>query len=708
MALSGSTVVGGAVVMIGGDLTDLIAAEQQAKAITVRIGQMKAAAGIGGGTVGGIGGGMGPGAQWMTGGIMPSGTGAVALGGGMGTATAGPGMSAMDAAFRRLAASGTAASAAIDRMALAADNAANSLAGVMGAGGGTGTSGSGGSGGSGTGRAGGTRRTPNLFSVRGLASKLGIGITGVFAALEGIKIASAYAHVADTEAHPERTRDAMSMGSKYGIEGNSVLSGVASQTDALSNQKATREVFESIPLVGTLVKFTHALDGSTQAIEENAKRLQRVAQLNEKSIAMIDAGAVAHAEEHGKEGAGKLQSLEQEWRAANAHVRESVKTGDQDQIDEAVAARKITQDNIRDQVAKIKAQRLAREGDGTAENPGTESILADATRHRIWSTEEQSKIAHLKAIGSDPAQIYEAHKRQILDSQQAAREESGAAYDTQYAGATTLEKHNLQMKHRREIRATQAKNDAELSELDDRRLEEKQTADRESSIAAAGAGAARLRQGGRQYAAEELTRRAHYEADLEKTTDPGLRKAKGDEFYAGVAERKQIEGRRKHDVMEKYQMDLNELAYTTGINAHTGEAVWGHQHGIDAMHLYSGIQHDIRDARAGDEQTMARKAGVAKLDQAIYKLNAVGGGAFGITTKRNMIVGDPLDLSGEARDRAAAEKQLQDDKKKVQAGLDAANGAKPNLPGDTGWWANALTALQTIATTIGSMTAQAG
>ncbi len=139
----------------------------------------------------------------------------------------------------------------------------------------------------------------NPFSERGFARLVGSG-AAVYGGTEALNLMTglvdAY-HAGDPAHVARRVRDMQTDSMTFSASSDSTLrhSGQAS-ADVDSSLKAL-QAFEAIPFLGSLVKFTAALDGTSDRLEQSQKEIARAT------------ASYVHLREHNEEGMGRLAKI---------------------------------------------------------------------------------------------------------------------------------------------------------------------------------------------------------------------------------------------------------------------------------------------------------------------------------------------------------------------------------------------------------------
>lgn len=154
----------------------------------------------------------------------------------------------------------------------------------------------------------------NPLGPRGLARMLGSGVAA-YGALEAINVTTGLLNASDTARHPERQlREMEHFGSMHNAGDDPFMHEQAKTMASQAAGKEMREAFETIPVIGSLAKFSEAVLGSARAAESAEKTTRRITEGHEAVLKTRDANDTRGVEQTGDNRAALLKQQADERR----------------------------------------------------------------------------------------------------------------------------------------------------------------------------------------------------------------------------------------------------------------------------------------------------------------------------------------------------------------------------------------------------------
>ena len=641
-SLGNAEVIGGGVVTISGDLSGLRGAEAEARAITNRINSMFAKVQIGNSAgAGGMGGMAMPGyAGHPLGGMARNYGGGWNFGGSF-RGNAIPAMGGMNAA----AGGGQQIVSSNNQLV----NAINQLTQSIRSGSDGGSGGGSGGGGGGRSGSGGGLGLKNLFSARGLSAGLGLSMTGIFAAIEALKVGGEFAVASNIEAHPERLLRSMNEGAQHSAYADSYLRGQAQASASNEGSQTRLQAVESIPLAGTLVKFVDDLNGVSIELKEQAKVIQDNIAAHQRSTAELDKRVIQAATESGdpREAARARasQEIERLTIEARAHpddpaAQEALRAAQRHYTD---IDRPIASAQFGSQAAGVGNYNAQRFNESRAVITSAEADASAKGREDTMST----------LAKQHQASLYQFAGQEAARSQKYNEDTSTPLYQTSPA-----ERHRVTEEYRSDRDKAKSERFAEeIRYKASQEAEQYRVAKQAVPMADTQAQAARLRSQRRYFEADQLVIAQQQRQKLDITPNSAEANALGRQYQAQNAEARIKEGFRRQDILTGAEESLTSDKYLMKNMGLSSQAVYNTS---DAM-------RKIRDAEPFARGAI-RAAELSKLKRQQYEMNPIQGGDFGIQATAAQVVGDPYDLSGRAADMAEANKRYGKAKHQIEGG----------------------------------------
>jgi hypothetical protein len=137
-------------------------------------------------------------------------------------------------------------------------------------------------GGGGYGGYGGNIRAANMFSVRGLAARLGVPLAAAYAASESLRLSASLVEANETASHPERIlRQFDHVGSQFTAANDPVMRQLSVGIAQISGREQTQAAFEAIPILGSAFRLAASASGFHGELEDEKFQATRAAQSNE-------------------------------------------------------------------------------------------------------------------------------------------------------------------------------------------------------------------------------------------------------------------------------------------------------------------------------------------------------------------------------------------------------------------------------------------
>lgn len=543
----------------------------------------------------------------------------------------------------------------------------------------------------------------NLLSARGISAGLGMSMTGVFAALAAVHVATGFADAADTESHPERILRAINEGSAHDANSDKYLKEQAGASASNQGSQMRLQAVEAVPIIGSLVALADAASGASAAMREQGKVIEANIVAHQKALTVIDQQNVRAAELSGDpETVVRTQLRQQEAElvnAANAHpedraARDALYVFRQNAADTIARAHEKSEATL--PVLDMRAKEMYDRGAGRAAS-------AD------------SRLAAANVESPDTVRGFDRTAMEM--KQRAERGALARTYEEDQAGADPWTKYKLQRQYRQDVRKMDQDHAAEQQEFLARGIVEQRTIANDTRLAVASGQSATLRMGKEYYAADKRDRDAAFANSISAVADPNQRAIMGSAHEAQEKQLRAVESERRRDTLGGYELSTTIDRYA--IQNKTQEA--------KATQDVYRIQQDIAKAQPY-AKAAAYRAGIAAIERSSYELNPLQGGDFAVDASPQQIVNDPYDLSGRARDTQRGQALLKDTERKAKAGQAAwgnplfdpvkgmmgkdgkwSNNAVGNGDGTTpvadaapaGWHADVLTKLDNIANSAG-------
>lgn len=625
--LGGAEVIGGAVVTVTANLAGLRAAESEAKLITERIGKLTASIGTGGIASASGGTASAGGAAGATAAASSVVASAEKIGRAYNTinsnlSNVSNNVSNVSSTVNNVSNNMQRAATNINNVAntfnQSVNNVVNNIERATGGSGGGGV-GSGGNGGLGAGLG---RR--NLFSVRGLASALGVGMTGVFAALEVAKGFGAYAEATQTESQYDRLVRPL---------------GVRAQNDAfiidraeqIAQRKAKLErvqFWESIPILGMSVSIPDKLTGYSKGIEnaiavreeKNRSRLRSLE--NSDEISMRSAEAT---------GDPRIIAAERE-RQQMQSLREAY--GNQGDFDSSIAAWR-----QRQFYATTTAPRAEAQAAGRAKSIALGGVGAGFD---IQAGGASSQARMMEAQNANQRDVIEK-QREALNLKASAELARNSAEYAKSAGMSAYERAPATAAFEQGQAKILAQQEDQEKDFGAKLIEINRSTDNQILEAKAAGQAAMLNSSREYYEAERTMRDASHTIALSNMKE-GPAKAAYAAAFAQEDAAFAVENERKRGIEREHYQTQEAMANLRTANQPITASVVG---------LAANLKRELENA-SPSEFGYAQAAAVAEMKEKIHDLTVPGGGGTARIARPGERVNDYLDLSGEARDKRNA------------------------------------------------------
>lgn len=130
--------------------------------------------------------------------------------------------------------------------------------------------------------------TYNPFSPKGIARAVGSGLA-VYGGILAAHLATGMFNADETLNHPERILRGMeNVGSVHNV-GNDPFMRTQAQLSAVNqSQTEFKSAIEGVPVIGSLAKLAHAIDGTTKELEDGAKQISKTTEIYKYAQGQMD------------------------------------------------------------------------------------------------------------------------------------------------------------------------------------------------------------------------------------------------------------------------------------------------------------------------------------------------------------------------------------------------------------------------------------
>lgn len=420
---------------------------------------------------------------------------------------------------------------------------------------------------------------------------------------------------------------------------------ITRNSSAIASRQAMEQkaaALESLPLIGAGATIEEAITGSRAKNKEEIAKLEAANQAHQKALQVIDSVALQRAEL----GGDPRTIAAEKQRQAMAELDTAAAAHPNDRaIQTAITLqhRLFTGELAPKARAEYEAQAAYVER------------MPEATNVAIASGHSSARSRSMQAARVSEESILGEEQRASDQKYKAERIAAEQKYNLEMGGANPEQAKKITATYNEDKRRRDAEHEDQSSDFENKRTELARKSSSEIIEADASGKAALLRSSREYYAAEVEERSAHHKVILDSMNDGPAKEAYRREFSA-EDKAAGIENQRR--------LGMEKAGYATQAEVADLRTADKPQQAA-AVSLIASVKREIQNATPSLAND-ARTAGIAEISERLHELTAVRGGGGALESRPGERINDYLDLSGVAQDRKNAEGKLRAEREKQE------------------------------------------